>query len=171
MLPVIGAANSAAVLATVAVLQAVFAARLGTVADLAAARIARNAQVIELAAVGIQVQSEVAVTGFELTGAAAGGVGAAVAQLTRTVNAVDGGIGDAVVEGVDHAADGIAAIQQRRWAADDFNPLDGDRVQWHRMVIRQRRSIQRADAIAQDTNAITVQAADHRAAGAWAKPG
>jgi hypothetical protein len=39
------------------------------------------------------------------------------------------------------------------------------------VVIGQRRGIQGADAIAQDADAVAVQAADHRAAGARAEPG
>lgn len=73
-----------------------------------------------------QVQGEAAVAGFQLTGAAAGGVGV-VAQLARAMDAFDGFGGDAVVEGIDHAADG-AAVEQGGRATDDLNALDIDRV-------------------------------------------
>ena len=39
------------------------------------------------------------------------------------------------------------------------------------MVIGQRRGIQGTHAIAQDANAVAIQAANHRAAGARAEPG
>ncbi|MNM70209.1 hypothetical protein D3C81_818340 [compost metagenome] len=171
MIPMVGTTQRAAILATVAVLQAVFAARFVGVAHFRAAGVAGNAQVIELAAVGVQVQGEAAVTGLQLAGAAAGGVGTAIAQFARPVNAVDGRGRDAVVEAVDHPADGVAAVEQCGRAADDFDALDGGRVQWHGVVIRQRRGIQGADTVAQDTDTVAVQTADHRAAGTGAEPG
>ncbi len=87
------------------------------------------------------------------------------------MDAFDRCIRDAVVEGVDHATDGVAAVEQGGRAADDLDAVDSDRVQRHGVVIGQRRGIQRADAIAQDANAVAVQAADYRAAGARAEPG
>jgi len=99
--------------------------------------ITRDFQVIEFASVGIQVQGEGAITGFQFASTAAGGGCAAVAQFARAVNAFDGFGGDAVVEGVDHAADGVAAVQQGRRAAHDFDALNVDRVQWHRVIVRQ----------------------------------
>ncbi|MNN68184.1 hypothetical protein D3C81_1838710 [compost metagenome] len=39
------------------------------------------------------------------------------------------------------------------------------------MVVRQRRGVEGADAVTQDADTVTVQAANHRAAGAWTKPG
>lgn len=103
--------------------------------------------------------------------AAASGVGAAVTQFTGTVDALDRRVRDAVVEGVDHPANGVAAVKQGGRATDDFDALDGYRVQRHGMIVGQRRGIQGTDAIAQDTNAVAIQAADHRAAGARAEPG
>ncbi|MNG90257.1 hypothetical protein D3C79_491460 [compost metagenome] len=171
VLPVIGAADCAAVLATVAVFQAVAAPRVIGVAHLRAACVSGDAQVVELAAVGVKVQGKRAVASFQLARAAAGGVGAAVAQFAGTVDAFDGAVGNAVVERVDHAADGVAAIEQGGGAANDLDPFDGDRIQRHGVVIRQRRGIEGAHAIAQDANAVAVQATDHRTAGAGTEPG
>jgi len=117
------------------------------------------------------MQREHAVAGLQFAGAAAGGVRAAVAQLAGTVDAFDSFGGDAVIEGIDHATDGAAAIQQRGGAPHDLDALHIDRVQWHRMVVRQRRRIQRAHAIAQQANAVAVLAANNRSAGAWAEVG
>ena len=117
------------------------------------------------------MQGEGAITGFQFARAAARGVGAAVAQFTCTVNAVDGGSGDAVVKGIDHAADGVAAVQQGGRATDDFDALNVDRVQRHGVIVRQRRGIQRPDAVAQDANAVAIQAANDRSAGARAEVG
>ncbi|MNH29932.1 hypothetical protein D3C79_901900 [compost metagenome] len=117
------------------------------------------------------MQGEGAVAGLQFAGAAAGGVGTAITQLASAVDAFDGGLGDAVVERIDHPAYRIAAIQQGGGAADDFDALHGHRVERHGVVVGQRRRIQGADAVAQNANAVAVQAADHRAAGAWAEPG
>ncbi|MNP05433.1 hypothetical protein D3C76_973870 [compost metagenome] len=171
VIPVIGTTDCTAVLTAVAVFQAVFAAGLIGVTYLGAAGVAGDAQVVELAAVGIQVQGEGTVARLQLAGAAARGVGATVAQFAGTVDAFDRCIRNAVVEGVDHATDGVAAVEQGGRATDDLDAVDGDRVQRHGVVVGQRRGIQGADAIAQDANAVAVQAADHRAAGPRAEPG
>ncbi|MNC28701.1 hypothetical protein D3C75_769210 [compost metagenome] len=39
------------------------------------------------------------------------------------------------------------------------------------MVVRQRRGIQRTDAVAQDADTVAVEATNYRATGAWAEPG
>ena len=84
------------------------------------------------------MQGESPIAGLQLAGAAAGGVGAAVAQLAGAVDPLDGRVGNAVVEGVDHTADGIAAIEQGCRAADDFDAFDVDRIQRDGVVIGQR---------------------------------
>lgn len=132
-------------------------------------RVSRDFQVIELTGAGVQVQSELTVASLEFAGAAARGVGAAVTQLTGTVDAVDGLGRDAIVEGVDHPADGAAAIEQGCRAANDFNALDVDRVQWYCVIVRQRRSIQRADTITQNADAVAVLTANDRPARARTK--
>ncbi len=87
------------------------------------------------------------------------------------MDALDRRVRDAVVEGVDHAADGVTAIQQGGRAADDFDAIDRHRVQGHGVVVGQRRGIQGADAVAQNADAVAVQAANDRSAGARAEPG
>ncbi|MCY1410036.1 hypothetical protein D9M71_253990 [compost metagenome] len=171
VVPMVGTTRRATVLAAVAVFQAVSAVGLVGIAHFGAAGVAGDTQVVELAAVGIQVQGEGTVAGLQLAGAATGGVGAAVAQFTSTLNALDGRVRNAVVEGVDHAADGVTAIEQGGRAADDLDTVDADRVQRHGVVVGQRRGIQGANAIAQDANAVAIQATDYRAAGARAEPG
>ncbi len=78
-------------------------------------------------------------------------------------------VGDAIVEGVDHPADGAAAVQQGRRAAHDFDAVDVDRVQRHGVVVGQRRRIQGAHAVAQQANAVAILATDDRSAGARAE--
>ena len=169
--PVVRTADGTTVLAPVAVFQAMLAAGFVGIAHLRTAGVAGDAQIVELAAVGVQVQGEAAIAGFQLARTAAGGVGAPVAQLAGTMNALHRRVGDAVVEGVDHPADGIATVEQGGRAAHDLDALDVHRVQWHGVVVRQRRGIQCTHAVAQDTDPVAVQAADHRAAGARAEPG
>ena len=171
VIPCVGTANRTAVLSATAIAQAaflliavVFAFRGVTIAG-----VTGDFQVIELTGVGVQVQGKRAVTGFQLACAAARGVGAAITQLACTLNAVDGFGGDAVVEGVDHATDGVAAVEQGGRATDDFDALNVDRIQWHGVVVGQRRSVQRAHAIAQNADPVAVQAANDRSAGARAE--
>ncbi len=171
VLPVIGATDGAAVLAAVAVLHPMLA---GVAVDLPLAAgmgVAGNPDVVELAAGGVHVQGEVAVAGLQCAGAATGGVGAAVAQFAAAVDAVDGFAGDAVVEAVHHPADGIAAVEQGGRAAYHFQALDAVGVFRHRVVVGQRRGVERTDAVAQQADAITVHAADHRSAGARSEVG
>lgn len=93
VVPMVGATQGATVLAAIAVFQAVLAAGFVGIAHLGTARVTGDAQVVELAAVGIQVQGEGTVAGLQLASAAAGGIGAAVAQFTGTVDALDGASG------------------------------------------------------------------------------
>ncbi len=174
VIPGVGATDRATVLATVTVVQAVLAAVVVGVfsgALTTAVGMAGNAQVVELAGTGVQMQGEGAVAGFQLAGAAAGGVGAAVAQLTGAVNAFDGFGGNAVVEAVDHAANGISTVEQRCRAANDFNTVGVDRVQRYGVVVGQRGSVQCAHAVTQHADTVAIQAADDRPAGAGSEVG
>nr|GEZ39842.1 hypothetical protein [Tanacetum cinerariifolium] len=130
IVPRVRTADGAAVLSAIAVAEAVLFVAIFRVACalVSGAGEARNLQVIELTGIGIQVQGESAVARFQLPGAAARGVGPAVAQFARTVDALDGFDGDAIIEGVDHAADGAAAVEQRGGPANDLDALNGQRV-------------------------------------------
>lgn len=72
---------------------------------------------------------------------------------------------DTVVDQVHDAADRIAAVQQHARAAQRLDALDRDRIVGYRMVVAQAGRIDAGAAVAQDPDAVTVQAADHRAAG------
>ncbi|MOA31204.1 hypothetical protein D3C78_1523510 [compost metagenome] len=112
----------------------------GVAVDLALATgvgVAGDAQVVELAGAGVQVQGEAAVAGFQRSCCRSGGVSAAVAQFAAAVQAVHCVTGDAVVETVDHTADGIAAVEQGGRAAHDFHAFDGIRVFRHGVVVGQ----------------------------------
>ncbi|BBP83171.1 hypothetical protein PHLH8_28130 [Pseudomonas sp. Pc102] len=163
--------HGAAVLAAVAVVHPVPGVVAVHGALVAGAGMAGDARVVELPRAGVQVQGEVAVAGFQLAGGASSGVGAAVAQFATAVQAVRRLGGDAVVEGVDHAAHRIAAIQQCRRAAHHLDALGIGRVIGHGVVVGERGSIQRADAIAQDADAVAIEATDHRATGGRAEVG
>lgn len=85
------------------------------------------------------------------------------------MDAFDGLGRDAVVERVDYAADGAAAVEQRSGASDDFDAIDVHRIQRYGVIIGQRRSVQRADAVAQQANPIAVQATNDRPTGPGAE--
>lgn len=171
VIPMVSAADGTTVLATVAVGNAVLAVVAIDGTLIPRASVAGNAQVVELARVGVQVQGKITVTGFQFARAAACGIGAAIAQLAAAMHAVDRFGGDAIIEGIDHATYRAAAVQQGGRAAYDLDALGVGRVVWHRMVIGQRRSIQRAGAVAQDADTVAIEAANHRPAGRRAKVG
>ena len=102
-----------------------------------AACVAGDFQVIEGPCIRVQVQGETAIAGFEFACAAARCGCAAITQFPGTLNALNGLGGDAIVKGVDHPANRIAAVQQGSGAAHYFNPFDVDRVQRHGVVIGQ----------------------------------
>ena len=117
------------------------------------------------------MQREFAVSDFDQAGGRTLGLGAACARLQCTLNAVDGGFGDAVGQHIDHPAYRVAAIQQRRCAAHHFDPCDRHCIGWHRMVERQAGRVQRAYRALQDANAVAVQSANDGATGAGAEIG
>ena len=110
VIPGVRTAHGAAILTPATVTQVALFIIVVTLRCVTAAGLARDFQVVELAGVGIQVQGESAVARFQFAGTAAGGRGAAITQFTGAMNPVDGFGRDAIVEGIDHAADGIAAI-------------------------------------------------------------
>ena len=72
---------------------------------------------------------------------------------------------DAVVDDVDHAPHGAAAVQQGAWAAQHLDAFDADRVGGDRMVEAQAGRVHGGAAIGQDADAVTVQPADDGPAG------
>jgi hypothetical protein len=92
-------------------------------------------------------------------------VGAAGTQFETSPHAVDGLLGNAVVQHVHHAADGGAAIQQRRRAAHHLDPLHDQRVDRGGVVWAQGGGIRHADAVLQDADTVFIHATDNRTAG------
>ncbi len=130
--------DRAAVHAAVAVRHvAVRLRRVGAVdrALCAAARVAGNPQLARLAVERIDVEREAAVAAFDLRGARAHRVRAAVARVERARHAFDRFARNPVVDRVDDAAHRIAAVQQRSRAAHDLDAFDRQRVLRHRMVV------------------------------------
>ena len=77
--------------------------------------------------------------------------------------------GDFLVDHIDDAADGTAAVGQRGRAAQDFNLLRQHRFGRDGMVGADGRGILHFGAIGQDLHARTIHAADDGAAGAGAE--
>ena len=78
---------------------------------------------------------------------------------------------DGFVDHVDDAADRIAAIGERRRAAQDLDAAGIDRIGPDRVIGAGRGRIDRADAVFEHPDAIVTQAADDRAARARAVKG
>ena len=135
------------------------------------ARKARYVCVVRLARVHIRVNGKAAVPGVDLHRPAFFVVGSAKARFDGTGHAVDRLLGHTVVDDVDHSADGIAAVEQRRRSAYHLDAIGDERIDRHRVIERQRRSIEHADAVLQDAHAVAIEAADNRPAGAGAKGG
>ena len=64
------------------------------------------------------------------------------------------------VEQVDRAADRLTAEQQHRGAAQDFDALDGQRVDGDRMVGGGVRRVDRSDTVGQNLDALARKAAE-----------
>ncbi len=67
---------------------------------------------------------------------------------------------NAIVDNIDQAAGGPAAVQQCCRAANDFNPLGEDAVYAHSVVLAQRGSVHRVERVRQHPDSLTVLAAD-----------
>ena len=76
---------------------------------------------------------------------------------------------NAVVQHIDHAAGGVAPIEQSRRAAQHFDALGHQGVHRHGVVKAEVGRIHRRAAVFQQPHPVTVQAANHRAAGVGAK--
>ena len=104
-------------------------------------------------------------TGFEQRGAGGLARGAAQPQFGPAAQAAQRAARNAVVDGVDHAAGGVAAVQQGGRATQHFQPLDHQRVDRHGMVEAEVGRVGRGAAVVQQADAVAVQPADHRSAG------
>jgi hypothetical protein len=131
---------------------------------------ARHAQIAGLAAERVGMHRKARAACLYHRRAAALARRAAQAQLRPARCLLHRRTWDAVVDRVDHAADGAAAVQQRGRAAQHFHALDDERIDGHRVVVAQARCIQRCARVAEHPDAIAVLAADHGAVGVRAKP-
>ena len=75
-------------------------------------------------------------------------------------------LGNAIVAGVDHAADRLRAVPQRRRAAHHLDAICRERIDGNSVVLAQRGDIVRADAVLLHAHTIVVQAADDGPVGA-----
>ena len=125
---------------------------------------ARHAQVRAAAAEGIGVPGPGAPAGVEHGRGTALGGGTTQAPLGARADALLRGTRNAVVQAVDHAAGGVAAVQQRRRAAQQLDALGHQRVLRHRVVEAEVGRVDAARAVVQHAHAVAVQPADHRAA-------
>ncbi len=138
---------------------------------------AGDAEIVGFAAKGIDVKDDcAALAGLEreIDHATAGELigRAAEAHFGGAAQGLGGQIGlDAVRDDIDHAADGAAAVEQRRGTADDLDALDEKRLHAYGVVGACHRGIERADAVFEQTDPISAQPADDRPAGAGTKRG
>ena len=77
----------------------------------------------------------------------------------------------AVVDRVDDAADGLAAVAQGRRAAHDLDALRRQRIDRHAVIGPDIGDIEAADAVFENAHAVGVEAADDGPAGAGREAG
>src|SRR5690606_38091923 len=123
--------------------------------------ITRNVEVVAFALVDIRMQRQYAIAGVEHGGTVLLVAGAAEAQLTPAGGTVDRFLGDTMVDGIDRAADRIAAIAQRRRTTNDVDLLDDERIHRHRVVETQAGRIERADTVLHDAHTVGVKTSQH----------
>ncbi len=144
-------------------------ARQRGTAGLGAFQFDGHRDVLGVAVERIDVQRQAAVAALEDHAAVLFLVAGRKAQVGTAAEAVDRLGRNAVVDDVDHAAHRAAAILQRRRPAQHFDAVGHQRIDRHRVVVAQRRSIGRAAAVLQDADAVAVQAANDRPAGVGAE--
>ena len=87
------------------------------------------------------MQGPALVAGFHQARHAALVIARARLQLGFAQNAAHGLARNAVVDHVHHAAHGAATVLQGGRAAQHFDALGRQHVQWHRVVVAQRRGV------------------------------
>ena len=131
---------------------------------------AAHAVVARVACQPFDVYSQVACTAGELDGAGFLARGAAQAQLSAALVALlRDGRGNLVVQHVDHAANGAAAVDQRRRASQHFDLARQQGFCHHGVVRADGGGILHLRAVGQHLHARAVHAANHRAAGTSAE--
>ena len=126
--------------------------------------VARHEIVVAVAAVEVGMDGEVTRAGIEQgaafetavdRGGGAQDLGLPAADRRRE--------GNAVVGGLDHAADRLRAVAQRLRAAIDLDLLDRQRIDRHAVVLAEIGDVHGADAVLLHADAEIVEAAQHRA--------
>ena len=135
----------------------------------------RHRRVAGVAREGIDVQRVAVVAPLDQGGTGLLRIAAAVRGIGAPGDAALGAghrlARDAVVDHVDHAALGAAAIQQRGRAAQHLDALDGERIDRRVVVVAERRGVKAGAAVLQDAHAVAVQPADRRPPGVGAEVG
>src|ERR1051325_9403256 len=94
------------------------------------------------------------------------------AQIDRAAHRLAGARRwNAIVEHVDDAANGIAAVEERRRTAHDLDALRVHGIDGDVVILTDVRRVAGADAVFENADAIAAEAADDRPAGAWNEAG
>ena len=128
-------------------------------------REARRAQVLALAVGGVEVPVQAVGTALQQSGRGPLAGAAAQPQLGSSAQALQRLARDAVVQCVDHATGGVAAVQQRGRAAQHLDALDHQRIERHRVVEAQVGRVGRRAAVVEQADAVAVEPPDHRPTG------
>jgi hypothetical protein len=111
------------------------------------------------------MQCEVAGAGVEHGRPLQGiGIGAVKARHFRAEGLVGQPIRHAIVDGVDHPADGLAAIPQRGGSSDHLDPLRRQGIDGHSVIRPDLGHIEAADTVFQRTHPVGVETTNHRPA-------
>jgi hypothetical protein len=119
---------------------------------------AGDAEVFGLGAEAVDLEREGGAAGGGREDAGALMRGGSVAEFRAAAERMrGGGRGDAVVNHVDHAADGGAAIEQRGGAAQNLDALDEQRLDTDVVIGADIGGIERADAVVEHPHAVAAE--------------
>ena len=118
---------------------------------------------------GIQMESPIALPGFQQRCAAAFAIACGGLQPGLALDALHPLTGQAVVDHIDHTPDGAAAVEERRRAPQHFDAVYRQDLDRHRVVGTERRGIGGRATVVEDADAVAVQPSDHRTAGVGSK--
>ena len=128
-----------------------------------------HAHIAVAAVKGIQMQRPIALPGLQQGRGTAFGIARRGLQARLTLHTLHTLAWNAVVDDIDHAADGAAAVQQGRRAAQHLDAVHRQHLDRHRMVRAQGRSVGGGATVVEDAYPVAIEPPDDGTAGVGTK--